>query len=784
MKYLRHLLTFTFIAAALLQGNAKVSFTRSVEAVTPNIFRVTYTPDDWNGNEYAPINMVLDIKDKSMECKHVTIGQTSTIITPAGLSATITGNSVVLTAGGNRTIVDEGMPEDVDGKRIIKIFTPDHTSQFFGGGERGLKLNLRGDTLVNYNRQNYGYTEGDPRISQMGITMPLFISDNGYALLFDDFAASSLVLGNPIEYITENLKSPISYYFISGGDENNSLARTIDLLSQLTGRQELPPFWALGYITSKYGYRTQAETEGVIDTLQREGYPVDGIVLDLYWYGKEQDMGSLSWEENQWPDHVKMLRNLKRKGVNLIPISQPYVLKNGRGLDNYNLLSEYGIFGRDSVGNPHEVTIWVGEGGMFDMSNPDTRTWLRNRYKKLTDEGVAGWWGDLGEPEVHPETMIHANGLTAREYHNRYGNDWSEIIYNLFKEEYPDTRSMSLMRGGTTGLQRFNVFPWSTDVSRSWGGLQPQVRIMLNSGMSGLGYMSHDVGGFAVDPENPVDPELYVRWLQLGVFSPVLRTHAQQMAEPYKYPEYSSIILPLIKERYRWLPYNYALAYENTTTGMPLVRPVDYTRKSVLNSIDDEYMWGPDVLIAPVLNPGVKTRDVILPEGTWVDYNNPKNVYQGPDTISYPSPLHVIPMFVKAGSIIPTADYPMRNTGDYSTSRYTLNYYPDSDCTGHGIIYEDDMKTPSLGNTIHDIINFDARTADKKTVIKITSDIKGVSDRAEKRLTFKFYNVPAPKTIVMDTSKLKRFNYNAASRTLIFEARYTLGKDVEIVVNY
>ena len=204
MNYLRHLLTAILIAAAFLQGDASAKFTRSVEAVTPYVFRVTYTPDNWEGNEYAPINMVLDIKDKSMECKHVTIGSTSTIITPAGLSATITGNSVVITAGGNRTIVDEGMPEDIDGKRIIKIFTPDQTSQIFGGGERGLKLNLRGDTLVNYNRQNYGYTEGDPRISQMGITMPLFISDNGYALLFDDFAASSLVLGNPIEYITEN----------------------------------------------------------------------------------------------------------------------------------------------------------------------------------------------------------------------------------------------------------------------------------------------------------------------------------------------------------------------------------------------------------------------------------------------------------------------------------------------------------------------------------------------------------------------------------------------------
>ncbi|MDE6642983.1 MAG: hypothetical protein K2K27_02675 [Muribaculaceae bacterium] len=784
MNKLRHILTLSLIAAAFLQVNGKSSFTRSVEAITPNIFRVTYTPDDWKEAEQSPINMVLDIKDKEMECKYVTIGNTSTIITPAGLSATLTDNSVVLTAGGNRTIVDEGFPEDVNGKRVIKIFTPDPTTQIFGGGERGNSLNLRGDTLVNYNRQNYGYTDGDKRISQMGITMPLFISDNGYALLFDDFAASSLILNNPIEYITENLKTPISYYFISRGEHDSSLQGTIKLLSQLTGRQELPPLWAMGYITSKYGYHNQAETEGVIDTLQREGYPVDGIVLDLYWYGKEQDMGSLSWAKSQWPDHVKMLRNLKRRGVNLIPISQPYVLKNGRGLENYNTLSEQRLFGRDSLGQTHEVKIWVGEGGMFDVSNPDTRKWLSDRYKKLTDEGVGGWWGDLGEPEVHPESMIHANGLTAREYHNRYGNDWSEIIYNLYKEQYPTTRLMSLMRGGTTGLQRFNVFPWSTDVSRSWGGMQPQIKIMLNSGMSGLGYMSHDVGGFAVNPKHPTDPELYVRWLQLGLFSPVLRTHATVMAEPYHYPEYESIIKPLIKERYRWLPYNYTLAFENATTGMPLVRPVDYTRRSALNSIENEYMWGPDLLVAPVLHQGATSREVILPEGKWVDYNNPTIIYNGPDTINYNAPLHIIPLFVKAGAVIPTADYPMRNTCDYSTSRYTLNYYSVNGCNGSGLIYEDDLKTPSSGNAPYNLIKTDAKTADNETTISISTVENGIPDKTGKRLTIKLYNVSSPKSITVDGTKIKKFIFDPAKRVLTFEVKYATGKNSDITIKY
>ena len=201
---------------------------------------------------------------------------------------------------------------------------------------------------------------------------------------------------------------------------------------------------------------------------------------------------------------------------------------------------------------------------------------------------------------------------------------------------------------------------------------------MLNSGLSGLGYMSHDVGGFAIDESAPYDPELYVRWLQLGTFSPVLRTHAQRTAEPYNYPEQQHIILPLIKERYRWLPYNYTLAYENATDGLPLVRPLNfYSHGSAkYDDIADEYLWGRNVLVAPVLTKGTTKRRIIFPEGEWFDIANPETTYHEGDTISYAAPLETTPLFVRAGSFIPTADYPMDNTGDYRTDRYTINFYP------------------------------------------------------------------------------------------------------------
>lgn len=729
---------------------------------------VIIAPEDFNGNSTESEDFL-------------------TIKTPTGVSAIVNKNSgaVLIEANNKRFIYDNGQRWGSDDRRYIKLFTNGDCS-YYGAGERGYSYNLAGDTLVMYNKQNYGYKKGEERIKQMNITMPMFYSTNGYAVLFDDYAAAEMIMGQPIEYISES-PEPVSYYFINGGQ---TLAETVNRFTGMVGRQELPPFWSMGYITSKYGYKTAKETVGVIDTLKMKGYPVDGVVLDLYWYGKEQDMGRLEWEPEQWQDHTKMLSRLKKKGVNTVIISQPYVLTNGKALDNYNELSAKGMFCRDSVGKTHDVTIWVGQGGMFDVSNPDTRQWLRDRYKKLTDEGVGGWWGDLGEPEVHPESIFHHNGLTARQYHNLYGNDWSRIIYDLYKEEYPETRLMTLMRGGTVGLQRYSVFPWSTDVSRSWGGLQPQVTIMLNSGLSGLGYMSHDVGGFAITEDYVVDPELYVRWLQLGTFSPVLRTHAQQVAEPYRYPEQQDIILDLIKTRYQWLPYNYSIAADNAMRGYPLVRPLNfYSNSDKYDDIEDQYLWGPQVMVAPVLEKGATSRRIVFPQygRQWWDYNNPTMKYQSGDTIEYSAPLNVLPLFVKAGAIIAQADYKMGNTGDYRTDRYTLKVFPGSGSM-NTYLYEDDRKSPNaLKDKQFNYIQMTTDCATDQMTVTLTCSGNGYKGApAKKDLDFIVYGMTQrPKSVVVDGKALKAgdIKYDDKTQSIKFAMKWIVADEAEIIIN-
>lgn len=673
-----------------------------------------------------------------------------------------------------KTVLEEKNGITRNGKERRISFKSRDGEAFYGCGERGVGYNLKGDTMVMFNKQNYAYGKGD-RTSQMNITVPFYISSFGYGVYFDDYTASKLVLKNPVEYITES-RTPVSYYVIFS--EKGDIAGVVKNYTALTGRQELAPFWALGYITSKYGYRTQAETEGVIDTLRREGYPVDGIVLDLYWYGKEEDMGRFEWNKTQWPDHKGMLAKLKDDGVKTVIISQPYINKIG-AIDNYNMMKAADMLTKDSLGNVHDVTTWVGEAGMLDVSNPKTREWMWNRYKLLTDEGVTGWWGDLGEPEVHPLTICHANGETASEYHNIYGNEWSRIIYDGFKKDYPRTRLMTLMRGGTAGLQRFSVFPWSTDVGRSWAGLQAQVPIMINSALSGFGYMSHDVGGFAVDPENPVNEELYARWLQLGLFTPVFRTHSTVKAEPYHYtaPGYQEAFKKIVKARYEWLPYNYTLAYENAVSGAPFVRPLNFydTEKNEATAdIQDEYLWGRNVLVAPVLDPGKTSREVYFPAGKWYSLENTAKVFNGPATIECEAPLHTIPVFAKAGAFIPMADYEMRSTEKYDPSRYVIRYFSGADKSEYSLFDDDRTSTRTIEENKYQLINFLARENDEFLTISVDTEGYGyLTIPAERVFTFEIVALAkAPAEVSFGKNKMKEVRSKAelADNTYYYDA--------------
>lgn len=692
-----------------------------------------------------------------------------------------TGKTIFLNTEGDTILAEAG---GVDNSKAIKTVSLRNgvAQNIYGAGERGHSLRLNGDTLVMFNRQNYGYTGSDPRISQMGITMPWLVSDAGYGVLFDDYNMAKLALGNDSIVYTSETPKPLSYYFVNGdGTLQGATAR----YTELTGRQQLPPFWALGYITSRYGYHNEQEALGAIDSLKTRGYPVDGIVFDLYWYGVETDMGRLEWDKKQFPDHKKMLDSLRKQGVHTVLINQPYINKIG-AIDNYNMLSEAGLLAKDSAGNTHDVTTWVGEAGMFDMSNPATREWIWNRLKGLTAEGIDGWWGDLGEPEVHPLTILHHNGETASQYHNVWGNDWSKTIYDGLRADFPEMRPLLMMRGGTTGLQRYSVFPWTTDVSRSWGGFEPQITLMLNSGLSGLGYMGSDVGGFAVDPDNAYQPELYVRWLQMGTFTPMLRTHAQFKPEPYHYPQYDAIIKDFIKQRYQWLPYNYTLAFENTADGLPLARPINFHSESGAVDANNttQYLWGSEVMIAPIFKKGARARKVVFPEGdTWVNWNKPSQSFVGGTSANVAAPLNQLPMFVKAGSFIPMYMQPIENVEQYDPRFITVKYFPAKKESSFTMFDDNRLSPTSLTDGQYQLTTFSANPNGKNLEITISSEGSYKEMPNERVFTLEIPGIAHPNEVAINGQKVNRistpaalrnagWNYNAATRTLTIAVGY------------
>jgi oligosaccharide 4-alpha-D-glucosyltransferase len=442
----------------------------------------------------------------------------------------------------------------------------------------------------------------------------------------------------------------------------------------LTGRQELPPRWIFGNLQSRMAYRTQKEVTSVVKELQAKDFPTDAIILDFYWFGDSilGHLGRLDWYKKSWPKPEKMIRNFRKKGIKTILITEPYLIDS---VPNFKIASEKGILATDSLGNTYvNHQFYFGPGGLIDIFQPEARDWFWQFYDKQIKKGVAAWWGDLGEPESHPSDLYHVNGK-ADEVHNIYGHNWDKMMHEKYAQHYPNTRLFHLQRSGFAGSQRFSAFPWTGDVSRSWGGLRAQLPLLLTMGMSGLGYIHSDAGGFA---QGVRDDELYVRWMQFAAFTPVLRPHGSGIpSEPIFWSEETqNIVRKYIKLRYELLPYTYTLAWLNATKGEPLMRPLFYYHPNDPQAVKatDCYYWGPHMIIAPVLEKGTSSRKVYLPEGKWFDFHGSKT-YEGGKSYDIPVIINDMPIFVKAGSVIPMTKV-VSSTDYYKSDNFKIKIYP------------------------------------------------------------------------------------------------------------
>ncbi len=559
--------------------------------------------------------------------------------------------------------------------------------KLYGLGERAIDFSLNGYRYNLYNRPKYGY--GLPA-KNLNYSVPLLVSSKRYLLYFDNPEKGYTDIGEANPDILEwgAIGGLMKYFFIvAPGFYNLSQQWAL-----LTGRQPLPPRWALGNLQSRMAYRTQKETDSIIRLMQKKKIPIDAIILDFYWFGDSimGTMGRLAWYKPNWPDPKGMINNFKKKGVKTILITEPYIIDS---LKNFKIADSLHILVTDSTGKTYiNKGFYFGWAGMIDIFKPAAQQWFWQQYVKQIKIGVAGWWGDLGEPENHPSDMYHVNGK-ADEVHNIYGHYWHKMLFDNYRKYYPDVRLFNLNRAGFAGSQRYSIYPWTGDVGRSWSGLQAQLPLMLHMSMSGLPFIHSDAGGFA---QGTKDEELYTRWLQMSCFSPVLRPHGSGIpSEPVFFNDTTQkIVRKFMKLRYSLLPYIYTTASQANVMGYPIVRPLffDYPDDTVTYNIAVEYMFGPEILVRPIIDQGAKETKVYLPQNKWYNFWNDKPV-KGGRWIKMKTELETIPIFVKDGSFIPLVR-PVNSTDNYSSEKLTVRYYPgETGDTSRYTMFEDDGKT-------------------------------------------------------------------------------------------
>ena len=591
-------------------------------------------------------------------------------------------------------------------------------TRFYGTGERSdghaeageESLDLRGRAFRSYNTQQYGYVEAP---SVMKINVPLLTTTGGYALFVDSPWPGRFDVGaertNRLQYTAVNGGDPahgsLTYYLIAGDGPTEQL----EGYTWLTGRQPMPPRWSLGFVQSQYGYRSAEAARAVVDTFQQKNIPLSALVLDLYWFDR---MGDLAWgqKSGNWPDPAALAEDLEDDGIKLINITEPYLVTASRLFDEAAAEGYLGT--RPGSNEPYVMDDWWSctAGAAFateaakddgacrvallDITDPEAQDWWWNQYPEFMDVGVDGFWTDLGEPERHPTDMQHAMGATAR-VHNVYNLLWAKTLYEGFRKRRPNRRMFNLTRSGYAGIQRYGTALWSGDVARRFVTLEEQIPLMLNAGLSGLGYYSSDLGGFTGDKRSA---ELYARWVTMGTFTPTMRVHGQDdlPTEPWGFGEEAEqIVTDYIRLRYRMLPYNYALARENHETGTPLARPVFSAEGSRGEEAPrgDAFTWGDALLVAPVTEEGKRERSVRLPRGpAWTNYWTGERV-DGGKTIQAAAPLARVPLFARAGSIIPMRASARPTTVPFDTLR--LDVFPHESQPARFTLYEDDGATQS-----------------------------------------------------------------------------------------
>jgi len=569
---------------------------------------------------------------------------------------------------------------------------------FYGLGERALGINRVGQRFTNWNTDYPAYQEwSDPLYTSFPFFIALRPCEDGlrraYGIYLDNSYRSEFDFGGEMldGFSFGAHGGEFVYYFIPGPEMTDVLRR----YTAMTGRVPLPPRWALGYHQSRWSYFPDTEVTSIVRQFRERRIPLDAIYLDIHYMDAYR---VFTWNPERFPDPRGLLNELRNQGVRAVVIINPGV-KQDPGYFVHDEGLEKGMFVTYPDGSIYKGSVWPGACYFPDFTNPAVRQWFGDYYRLMQDAGVAGIWTDMNEPSNHrfrtiSEIALHAfegEGGTHAEAHNVYGLLMTRATYEGLLRHRPDERPFVLTRSGFSGSQRYAAV-WTGDNVSNWEHLRLTLPMLLSLGLSGMPFCGSDVGGFFDSPT----PELFARWIQIGAFSPFFRTHTifeSMRQEPWSFgPGVETISRKFIELRYRLMPVFYTLFEEHGRTGLPIIRPLvlHYPQDTQVHDLDDQFLLGEAILVAPILYEGAHSRKIHLPAGRWYDFWTGKAYVADGDTeyepLLFSSLLEEMPVLVKGGTVIPLAPV-LQHDGEREIVGLELRVFPG---TGISNLYEDD----------------------------------------------------------------------------------------------
>jgi len=560
---------------------------------------------------------------------------------------------------------------------------------FYGLGDKACDLNLIRKRFTLWSTDAYAFERNtDPLYRNIPFYLGLH-NGLGYGIFYDNCFRTSFDFGqyNPQEmnYFAEG--GELNYYFIAGPHIMDVVKR----YASLTGTAPMPPMWALGFHQCRWSYFPEAKLHQLAQDFREKEIPCDALYLDIDYMDGYR---CFTWNKSHFPDPKGMSDKLAEQGFKLVVILDPGIKID----DTYPIYTEgeeNNYFCRRGDDYFMEGPVWPGRCKFPDFTHPDVREWWGSHVGKLLEDGVAGVWNDMNEPSVFglgtfPNDVRHYfEGYRGshRKAHNIYGMQMARATYNGMRKALKNKRPFTILRSTYSGGQRYGS-AWTGDNIGTWDHLRLACLQCQRMSMSGFSFVGSDIGGFTGN----ADAELFTRWIQMGAFTPLFRAHSSGDTierEPWSYgPEIEAIIKKYIELRYKLLPYIYSAFWENHKYGFPIMRPVVMLEQELAYNTyrQDEFTLGDKILVCPVLEKGAQQRTVYLAKGSWYNYWTMERM-EGLQEHIIDCPLEIMPLFVRAGSVIP--EYPvMQYTGQKEIEELLLSIYY-ADYNANSFLYED-----------------------------------------------------------------------------------------------